>query len=142
MLNSLLLYITDTQREGRFITGHIRSRIILNALAAFFFIIAFIAALIASSIYLAKEIGAGPASLIIAGSSFLLGAIMLVVLALTKRRANYKSPTGTSPLNAVSATQAATQTALTVALAKRPYLTLAATIALGFIVTKSTIQKK
>lgn len=138
MLQAFLLYLGDTQREGTFVTRRIKSAIILRILAGFFFFIAVIAAGIGGSIYLAKELGAGPAALVIAGISFLLGVIMLVVLAIMRRPRVYRTPVA-SPL--VSAPLAIEAMAAGV-LAKRPFVTLLVATALSYVTTRTTIRKK
>lgn len=85
MLEALLVYLGETQREGRVVTRRLRVTIILSVLTGIFFLIAFIAAVVAGSIYLARHVGAGPAALVVAGTAFLLGVIMLVALAIVKR---------------------------------------------------------
>ena len=100
MLEGLLLYFGDTQREGRLVTRRMRATLILWSLAGVFFFIAFVAAIIAGSIYLAKELGAGPAALVIAGAAFLLGAIMLVTLAIMRRPRRY-AVRSASPISAI-----------------------------------------
>lgn len=138
MLQALLLYLGDTQREGTFVTRRIKTAIVLRVLAALFFLIAIIAGGIGGSIYLAKEIGAGPAALVIAGIAFLLGVIMLVALAVNRRPPVYRttvaSPLATAPF-AVEAVAAG-------ALGKRPYTALLIAMALGFITTRVTVRKK
>lgn len=139
MLQAFLLYLGDTQREGTLVTRRIKTGILLRVLAGFFFLIAVIAGGIGGSIYLAKEIGAGPAALVIAGVAFLLGVIMLVWLALLRRPTAYRrapvvSPLATAPL-AVEAMAAG-------ALGKRPFTTLLVAMALGFVTTRTTIRKK
>lgn len=53
MLEALLVYLGDTQREGRVVTRRLRTTIILWVLTGIFFLIAFVAAVVAGSIYLA-----------------------------------------------------------------------------------------
>lgn len=138
MLQSILLYLGDTQREGTFVTRRIKSGIILRLLAGFFFLIAVIAAGIGGSIYLAKELGAGPAALVIAGVAFLLGVIMLVALAITRRPRIYRAPM-VSPL---AAAPLAVESMAAGVLAKRPFVTLLTAVALSFITTRTTMRKK
>lgn len=138
MLQAFLLYLGDTQREGTFVTRRIKSAIILRVLAGFFFLIAVIAAGIGGSIYLAKELGAGPAALVIAGVAFLLGVIMLIILALMRRPRVYRAP-AVSPL---AAAPLAVEAMAAGALAKRPFVTLLVATALGFITTRTTIRKR
>jgi hypothetical protein len=138
MLQTLLLYFGDTQREGRLVTRRIRSTFILWALAGVFFVIAFIAALIAGSIYLAKELGAGPAALVIAGAAFLLGVIMLIILAIMRRPRAYVA----NPIAPLAAAPLAVQALAASALQARPFTTLLTALALGFIATRTTVKKK
>lgn len=138
MLQAFLLYLGDTQREGTFVTRRIKSAIVLMVLAAFFFLIAVIAGGIGGSIYLAKEIGAGPAALVIAGIAFLLGVIMLVALAVSRRPRAYRTPMA-SPLVAAPL---AVEAVAAGALGKRPYTALLIAMALGFITTRVTVRKK
>jgi hypothetical protein len=146
MLNSLLLYIGDIQREGRFVTSRIRLKLILNIVAVFLLVLAFIAAIIGGCIYLAQHIGAGPAALSVAAGSFALAIIVYIWLDLldrSNRRANLRSSaTVASPIAAVTATQVATQAAVATVLKKRPYLTLVASVALGYLATRSSMRKK
>ncbi|NTF33016.1 hypothetical protein [Rhizobium skierniewicense] len=138
MLQTLLLYIGDTQREGQLVTRRIKSTIILWTLAGVFFLIAFIAAIVGGSIYLAKEIGAGPAALVIAGSAFLLGVIMLVALSIKRRPRVYAA----RPILPLAAAPLAAQSLLGGALGARPIMTLLTAIALGYIGTRTTFLKK
>ncbi|WP_296035724.1 hypothetical protein [uncultured Agrobacterium sp.] len=138
MLQAFLLYLGDTQREGTFVTRRIKSAIVLRVLAALFFLIAVIAGGIGGSIYLAKEIGAGPAALVIAGIAFLLGVIMLVALAVSRRPRAYRTPVA-SPLVAAPL---AVEAVAAGALGKRPYTALLIAMALGFITTRVTVRKK
>lgn len=138
MLQSILLYLGDTQREGTFVTRRIKSGIILRLLAGLFFLIAVIAAGIGGSIYLAKELGAGPAALVIAGVAFLLGVIMLAALAITRRPRIYRAPM-VSPL---AAAPLAVESMAAGVLAKRPFVTLLTAVALSFITTRTTMRKK
>lgn len=138
MLQAFLLYLGDTQREGTFVTRRIKNAIVLRVLAAFFFLIAVIAGGIGGSIYLAKEIGAGPAALVIAGIAFLLGVIMLVALAVSRRPSAYRTPVA-SPL---AAAPLAVEAVAAGALGKRPYTALLIAMALGFITTRVTVRKK
>jgi HAMP domain-containing protein len=146
MLNSLLLYIGDIQREGRFVTSRIRLKLILNIVAVFLLVLAFIAAIIGGCIYLAHHIGAGPAALSVAAAAFALAIIVYIWLDLldrSNRRANIRSATAAgSPIAAVTATQVATQAAVATILKKRPYLTLVASVALGYLATRSSMRKK
>ncbi|NTJ44346.1 hypothetical protein G6L28_17255 [Agrobacterium larrymoorei] len=138
MLQAFLLYLGDTQREGTFVTRRIKSAIILRMLAGLFFLIAVIAAGIGGSIYLAKELGAGPAALVIAAVAFLLGVIMLVILAIVRRPTVYRTPVAT-PLTAAPL---AAEALAAGALVKRPFTTLLIAVALGFITTRVTVKKK
>lgn len=146
MLNSLLLYIGDIQREGRFVTGRIRLKLILNIVAVFLLVVAFIAAIIGGCIYLAEHIGAGPAALSVAAGAFGLAIVIYIWLDLLDRsrhRASLRATTNVgSPIAAVTATQVATQAAFAAALKKRPYLTLVASVALGYLATRTSILKK
>ena len=47
MLEALLVYLGETQREGRVVTRRLRATIILSVLTGIFFLIAFIAAVVA-----------------------------------------------------------------------------------------------
>jgi hypothetical protein len=143
MLEGLLLYFGDTQREGRLVTRRMRSTLILWTLAGVFFFIAFVAAIIAGSIYLAKELGAGPAALVIAGVAFLLGAIMLVTLAIMRRPRRYVTRPA-SPVSAISLAAAplAVQSLLSGALRARPFLTLGVAMLAGFVATRTSVRKK
>ncbi|SCX23422.1 MULTISPECIES: hypothetical protein [Agrobacterium] len=138
MLQTLLLYLGDTQREGQLVTRRIKSTLLLWTLAGIFFAIAFIAAIIGGSIYLAKELGAGPAALVIAGIAFLLGVIMLVSLAIARRPRRY----AVRPVLPLSAAPIAAQTMASSVLQTRPYVTLLSAIALGYVATRTTILKK
>ena len=100
MLEALLVYLGETQREGRVVTRRLRATIILSVLTGIFFLIAFIAAVVAGSIYLARHVGAGPAALVVAGTAFLLGVIMLVALAIVKRPRVYAARPAVAPLTA------------------------------------------
>jgi hypothetical protein len=55
MLEALLVYLGDTQREGRVVTRRLRSTIILWVLTGMFFLIAFVAAVVAGSINTRKK---------------------------------------------------------------------------------------
>lgn len=143
MLEALLVYLGDTQREGRVVTRRLRATIILWVLTGVFFLIAFVAAVVAGSIYLARHVGAGPAALVVAGAAFLLGVIMLVALAIVKRpRAYVARPV--APLTAAPLTAAplALQSLLTLAIQARPYATLAVAMAAGFLATRANTKKK
>lgn len=139
MLEALLVYLGETQREGRVVTRRLRSVIILSVLAVIFFLIAFVAAVVAGSIYLARHVGAGPAALVVAGSAFLLGVIMLVALAILKRPRVYATRPVT-PLAAaapLTAAPLALQSLLSLAIQARPYATLAVAVAAGFLATRA-----
>lgn len=127
-------------------TSHIRLKMILNVVAIFLLVLAFIAALIGGCIYLAQEIGAGPAAFSVAGGAFALAIILYIWLDLldrSKRRASLSRTTAAaSPIAAVTATQVATQAAFATALKKHPYLTLAGSVVLGYLATRTSIQKK
>ena len=138
MLQTFLLYLGDTQREGTFVTRRIKSAIILRVLAGLFFAIAVIAAGIGGAIYLAKELGAGPAALVIAGVSFLLGVVMLIILAVNRRPVAYRSP-AVSPL---AAAPLAAETLAANALSRKPYTVLLLAVALSFITARTTVLKK
>ncbi|WP_416407608.1 hypothetical protein [Agrobacterium rosae] len=138
MLQTLLLYLGDTQREGQLVTRRIKSTLLLWTLAGIFFAIAFIAAIIGGSIYLAKELGAGPAALVIAGIAFLLGVIMLVSLAIARRPRRY----AVRPVLPLAAAPIVAQTMASSVLQTRPYVTLLTAIALGYVATRTTILKK
>jgi len=141
MIEALLLYLGDTQREGQLVTRRIKSKLLLWVLAGLFFAIAFIAAIIGGSIYLAKEIGAGPAALVIAGVAFLLGVIMLVSLAIMRRPRVYATRP-VMPLAQLAAAPLAVQAMAAGALRARPYTTLLSALALGYIATRTTVKKK
>lgn len=143
MLEGLLLYFGDTQREGRLVTRRMRATLILWSLAGVFFFIAFVAAIIAGSIYLAKELGAGPAALVIAGAAFLLGAIMLVTLAIMRRPRRY-AVRSASPISALpfAAAPLAMQSLLSGAMRTRPFVTLGVAMLLGFVATRTSVKKK
>ncbi|HBT67291.1 MAG TPA: hypothetical protein DEB63_02465 [Agrobacterium sp.] len=143
MLEALLVYLGDTQREGRVVTQRLRATIILWVLTGVFFLIAFVAAVVAGSIYLARHVGAGPAALVVAGTAFLLGVIMLVALAIVKRPRAYAARPA-APLTAAPLTAAplALQSLLTLAIQARPYATLAVAMAAGFLATRANTRKK
>lgn len=143
MLEALLVYLGETQREGRVVTRRLRMTIILSALTAIFFLIAFIAAVVAGSIYLAKHVGAGPAALVVAGAAFLLGVIMLVALTIVKRPRVYAARPAFAPLTAapLAAAPLALQSLLTLAIQARPYATLAVAVAAGFLATRVGTKK-
>lgn len=138
MLQSLLLYLGDTQREGQLVTRRIKSTILLWTLASVFFLIAFVAAFVGGAIYLADEIGAGPAALVIAGGAFLLGVFMLVALAIKRRPRVYAA----APVMPLAAAPLAAQSLAGSALAARPFVTLLTAIAVGYVATRTTILKK
>lgn len=143
MLEALLVYLGDTQREGRVVTRRLRATIVLWVLTGVFFLIAFVAAVVAGSIYLARHVGAGPAALVVAGTAFLLGVIMLVALAIVKRPRAYAARP-VAPLTAAPLTAAplALQSLLTLAIQARPYATLAVAMAAGFLATRANTRKK
>ncbi|MGP4727405.1 hypothetical protein ACSV5S_22305 [Agrobacterium deltaense] len=143
MLEALLVYLGETQREGRVVTRRLRATIILSVLTGIFFLIAFIAAVVAGSIYLARHVGAGPAALVVAGSAFLLGVIMLVALAIVKRPRVYAARPAVAPLTAapLAAAPLALQSLLTLAIQARPYATLAVAVAAGFLATRVNTKK-
>lgn len=143
MFEALLVYLGDTQREGRVVTRRLRATIILWVLTGVFFLIAFVAAVVAGSIYLARHVGAGPAALVVAGTAFLLGVIMLVALAIVKRPRAYAARP-VAPLTAAPLTAAplALQSLLTLAIQARPYATLAVAMAAGFLATRANTRKK
>ncbi len=143
MLEALLVYLGETQREGRVVTRRLRATIILSVLTGIFFLIAFIAAVVAGSIYLARHLGAGPAALVVAGAAFLLGVIMLVALAIVKRPRVYAARPAVAPLTAapLAAAPLALQSLLTLAIQARPYATLAVAVAAGFLATRVNTKK-
>lgn len=143
MLEALLVYLGETQREGRIVTRRLRATIILSVLTGIFFLIAFIAAVVAGSIYLARHVGAGPAALVVAGTAFLLGVIMLVALAIVKRPRVYAARPAVAPLTAapLAAAPLALQSLLTLAIQARPYATLAVAVAAGFLATRVNTKK-
>ncbi|KVK41336.1 hypothetical protein L901_21885 [Agrobacterium sp. D14] len=120
-----------------------RATIILSVLTGIFFLIAFIAAVVAGSIYLARHVGAGPAALVVAGTAFLLGVIMLVALAIVKRPRVYAARPAVAPLTAapLAAAPLALQSLLTLAIQARPYATLAVAVAAGFLATRVNTKK-
>ena len=124
-------------------TRRLRATIILWVLTGVFFLIAFVAAVVAGSIYLARHVGAGPAALVVAGTAFLLGVIMLVALAIVKRPRAYAARP-VAPLTAAPLTAAplALQSLLTLAIQARPYATLAVAMAAGFLATRANTRKK
>jgi hypothetical protein len=138
MLQSLLLYLGDTQREGQLVTRRIKSTILLWTLASVFFLITFVAAFVGGAIYLADEIGAGPAALVIAGGAFLLGVFMLVGLAIKRRPRVYAA----APVMPLAAAPLAAQSLAGSALGARPFVTLLTAIAVGYVATRTTILKK
>ena len=144
MLEALLVYLGDTQREGRVVTRRLRATIILWVLTGIFFLIAFVSAVVAGSIYLARHVGAGPAALVVAGTAFLLGVIMLVALAIVKRPRAYVARRPVASLTAAPLTAAplALQSLLTLAIQARPYATLAVAMAAGFLATRANTRKK
>jgi len=143
MLEALLVYLGDTQREGRVVTRRLRATIILWVLTGVFFLIAFVAAVVAGSIYLARHVGAGPAALVVAGTAFLLGVIMLVALAIVKRpRAYAARPVAPLTVAPLTAAPLALQSLLTLAIQARPYATLAVAMAAGFLATRANTRKK
>jgi len=143
MLEALLVYLGETQREGRVVTRRLRATIILSVLTGIFFLIAFIAAVVAGSIYLARHVGAGPAALVVAGTAFLLGVIMLVALAIVKRPRVYAARPAVAPFTAapLAAVPLALQSLLTLAIQARPYATLAVAVAAGFLATRVNTKK-
>ncbi|MFK0209071.1 hypothetical protein [Agrobacterium sp. NPDC090283] len=143
MLEALLVYLGETQREGRVVTRRLRATIILYVLTGIFFLIAFVAAVVAGSIYLARHVGAGPAALVVAGTAFLLGVIMLVALAIVKRPRAYAVRPAVAPLTAapLAAAPLALQSLLTLAIQARPYATLAVAVAAGFLATRVNTKK-
>ena len=143
MLEALLVYLGETQREGRVVTRRLRATIILSVLTGIFFLIAFVAAVVAGSIYLARHVGAGPAALVVAGTAFLLGVIMLVALAIVKRPRVYAARPAVAPLTAgpLAAAPLALQSLLTLAIQARPYATLAVAVAAGFLATRVNTKK-
>lgn len=143
MLEALLVYLGETQREGRVVTRRLRATIILYVLTGIFFLIAVVAAVVAGSIYLARHVGAGPAALVVAGTAFLLGVIMLVALAIVKRPRAYAARPAVAPLTAapLAAAPLALQSLLTLAIQARPYATLAVAVAAGFLATRVNTKK-
>jgi hypothetical protein len=143
MLEALLVYLGETQREGRVVTRRLRATIILSLMTGIFFLIAFIAAVVAGSIYLARHVGAGPAALVVAGTAFLLGVIMLVALAIVKRPRVYAARPAVAPLTAapLAAAPFALQSLLRLAIQARPYATLAVAVAAGFLATRVNTKK-
>ncbi|MOA33994.1 hypothetical protein D3C78_1553360 [compost metagenome] len=99
--------------------------------------------MVAGSIYLARHVGAGPAALVVAGTAFLLGVIMLVALAIVKRPRVYAARPAVAPLTAapLAAAPLALQSLLTLAIQARPYATLAVAVAAGFLATRVNTKK-
>ncbi|MVA26827.1 hypothetical protein V6582_13165 [Agrobacterium vitis] len=63
-----------------------RRNAIAGAIAGFCFLIAIVAAIVSGWIFLAAEIGAGPAGLVIAGIAVLIGLITLAIVSIINRR--------------------------------------------------------
>lgn len=142
MIEALLLYLGDTQREGQLVTRRIKTKLMLWVFAGVFFAIAFIALAVGGSIYLARELGAGPAAFVIAGVAFLLGVIMLVCLAISRRPRVYATRPVVSPFAPLTAAPLAAQAVAAGALRARPYSTLLTALALGYIASRTTVFKK
>jgi hypothetical protein len=138
MLETLLVYFGESQREGRFVTRRMRWKIILTCASIGLFLLAFIAGIAAAAIYMAQEMGAGPAALVISAGAFLLGVIALIALAILRRPRRYVS----GPVASVAAAPLAVQSLAAVALHKRPITTLAVAAAIAFITTKSSVPKR
>ena len=138
MLETLLIYFGETQREGRMITRRIRWTIILSSLAIGFFVLAFFAAIAAGAIYMAESMGPGPAALVIAAGAFLFGVLTLVALAVLRRPRRYVP----RPVTGVNTAPLAVQSIAAVAMQSRPMTTLAIAAALAFITTRSSVSKR
>lgn len=142
MIEALLLYIGDTQREGQLVTRRIKTKLLLWTLAGVFFAIAFIALCVGGAIYLAKELGAGPAAFVIGGVAFFLGVVMLVSLAIMRRPRVYATRPVVGPFAPLAAAPLAVQAVAAGALRNRPYVTLLTALALGYIASRTTVLKK
>lgn len=138
MLQTLLVYLSDSQREGRVITRRMRCKAMLWAFCLFSFLVALIFGIIAGAIYLAREIGAGPAALLIAGIAFLLGVIALIVLSVMNRPRAYGPPPG---VGQVAMAPLVVQSLVGNAMQSRPYVTLAVAGVLAFLAARPIVRK-
>lgn len=142
MIQALLLYLGDAQREGQLVTRRVKTKLMLWVFAGVFFTIAFIALAVGGSIYLARELGAGPAAFVIAGVAFFLGVVMLVCLAISRRPRVYAARPVVSPLAPLAAAPLAAQAAAAGVLSARPYSTLLTAVVLGYIASRTTVFRK
>lgn len=137
MLQTLLIYLSDSQREGRVITRRMRCKAMLWAFCLFSFLVAMIFGIIAGAIYLAQEIGAGPAALLIAAIAFLFGVLALIILAFMNRRRVYAPMATASPTVAPLVMQSLVGGAMQ----SRPYMTLAVAGVLAFLAARPIVRK-
>lgn len=137
MLQTLLVYLSDSQREGRVITRRMRCKAMLWAFCLFSFLIALIFGIIGGAIYLAQEIGAGPAALLIAAIAFLFGVIALITLAIMKRPRAYAPLSNAQPNMAPLVMQSLIGNAMQ----SRPYMTLAIAGVLAFLAARPVVRK-
>lgn len=139
MLETLLVYFGESQREGRMVTRRMRWTIILSSLSISFFVLAFIAAIAAGAIYMAERLGPGPAALVIAAGAFLLGVFALIALAVLRRpRRRYVA----RPVAGVNTAPLAMQSIAAVAMQSRPITTLAIAAAMAFITTRTSVSRR
>jgi Zn-dependent protease with chaperone function len=138
MLETLLVYFGESQREGRIVTRRMRWTIILSSLSIGFFVLAFFAAIAAGAIYMAENMGPGPAALVIAAGAFLFGVFALIALAVLRRPRRYAPRPGA----AVNSAPLALQSIAAVAMQSRPITTLAIAAAMAFITTRSSVSKR
>lgn len=138
MLQTLLVYLSDSQREGRVITRRMRSKAMLWAFCVFSFIVALIFGIVGGAIYLAQEIGAGPAALLIAAIAFLLGVIALITLSLMNRPRAYGPPPGVAQ---AAVAPFVVQSLVGNAMRSRPYVTLAVAGVLAFLAARPIVRK-
>lgn len=137
MLQTLLIYLSDSQREGRVITRRMRCKAMLWAFCLFSFLVALIFGIIAGAIYLAQEIGAGPAALLIAAIAFLFGVLALIILAFMNRRRVYAPMAMAQPTVAPLVMQSLVGGAMQ----SRPYMTLAVAGVLAFLAARPIVRK-
>jgi hypothetical protein len=138
MLQTFLIYLSDSQREGRVITRRMRCKAMLWAFCLFSFLVALIFGIIAGAIYLAQEIGAGPAALLIAAIAFLLGVMALIILAFMNRRRVYAPMMATAQPNVAPLVM---QSLVGGAMQSRPYVTLAVAGVLAFLAARPIVRK-
>jgi hypothetical protein len=138
MLETLLIYLGDSQREGRMITRRIRLTFILWIVCGVFFLLAFCAAIVGGAIYMAERLGAGPAALVVAAAAFLIGVIALIALAVLRRprRLSRRSRTG------ASVAPVAMNSLISGAMQSRPLTTLVVAGALAFLALRPTVSKR